>query len=79
MTADVRMTPEELSEATQAAWDRLSETRRYLRSAEQFTTGHADCCSVAKARSAVLAEQRHGLETREATLVSLLDKLQVTA
>lgn len=72
------LTADEHAEALAAAWARLNETRHYLRSAEAFTSGHDDCCDKARARAAVLAEQKRDLERREATLVSLLDKLEAS-
>lgn len=75
-SGQAELTYDERLEAIASAYDRLFETRRYLQSTAAFTSGHADCCDVAQARAAALAEQRQGLEQREKTVLSLIEKLE---
>lgn len=70
--ARTALTASQLNEAVQALHARLDETRHYLRPAAAFTSGHADCCDVARAKAAVLAEQRRGLEQREEHVLGAL-------
>lgn len=65
------LSPAQVKETVAALYDRLHETRRYLRSTAPSVT-HDDCCTASRARTAALAEQHRALEQREADVLGAL-------